>query len=93
MDRFARQRLLSAVGDRGQERIAVAAFTAAADATLSSRVERQYLERAGARHFELESSAPTFVHAAELRHPAARDFAAGAWRALVQLKSVLEQIK
>jgi hypothetical protein len=94
MDRYARQRLLAAVGDSGQQRIAAASYRVASDATLSSEVEREYLTRAGAQHFSFATtSAPPFAHAGAFRDGAAREFAAGAWRALSQLKSVLEQAK
>ena len=89
MDRFARQRLLAAVGEPGQARIVAATYQVGDDANVASQVARQYLERAGAAHFAPPSAAPTFAHAAELRHPAAREFAEGAWRALDQLRSVL----
>lgn len=90
MDRHARQRLLAAVGDRGQARIAAATYTVASDA--AAAVARDYLERAGAERFEPENQplAP-FVHAAAFRYPAARDFAEGTWRALEQLRAALEK--
>jgi hypothetical protein len=89
MDRYARQRLLAAVGDRGQARIAAATFNVASDA--AAAVARDYLERAGAEHFE-QSELPLapFVHAAAFRHRAACDFAEGTWRALAQLRAALE---
>ncbi len=91
MDRFARQRLLAAVGDRGQERIRAATYVVHAAAP-ASEVERAYLARAGAEHFAAApASAPTFAHRAAFKHVAARDFAEGAWHALVQLRSALEQ--
>jgi len=91
MDRFARQRLLAAVGDRGQERIAQATFVVGGAPPLAAETEREYLTRAGAQRFQ-PASAPRaqFAHAAVFRHSAARDFAEGAWRALAQLKDSLE---
>jgi hypothetical protein len=89
MDRFARQRLLAAVGEPGQARIVAATFEVDDDASVTSVVAREYLERAGAARFAPPTGAPPFVHAAELHHPAAREFAEGAWRALSQLRSVL----
>ena len=92
MDRYARQRLLAAVGDRGQERIARATFVVQGAPLLAGQIEREYLTRAGAQHFiEAPVSAAAFAHAAVFRHARARDFAEGAWRALAQLKSTLEQ--
>jgi hypothetical protein len=90
MDRYARQRLLAAVGDRGQQRIAAATFVVASASPRAAEVEREYLTRAGAEHFAAAPASPAFAHAASFSHPAARDFAEGAWRALVQLRSVLE---
>ena len=92
MDRYARQRLLAAVGDRGQERIAQATFVVADGAQHSvAATEREYLTRAGAQRFAPPSAARApFVHAAVFRHAAARDFAEGAWRALAQLRTSLE---
>jgi len=91
-DRYARQRLLAAVGDVGQARIAAATYVVGSDATLSSQVEREYLSRAGATELVAQGE-PTlaFAHAAAFRHAEAREFAAGAWRALSQLRNVLEQ--
>jgi hypothetical protein len=91
MDRYARQRLLAAVGDRGQARIAQTTFVVHSAPLLAAEIEREYLTRAGAQHFsEASASAATFTHAAAFRHAAARDFAQGAWRALAQLRSTLE---
>jgi hypothetical protein len=93
MDRYARQRLLAAVGDRGQERIARTTFVVSSAQLLAREIEREYLARAGAQHFAEappEGDAPPFAHAAVFRHAAARDFAQGAWRALAQLRSTLE---
>ena len=93
MDRYARQRLLAAIGDSGQERIAAASYVVASDASLETEVEREYLARAGAQHFVSATAGSPFVHADAFRFVAAREFAAGAWRALGQLKIALEQIK
>jgi len=91
MDRYARQRLLAAVGDRGQQRIAEATFVVQAAPLFAAEVEREYLNRAGAERFETApAGAPPFAHAAVFRHAVARDFAEGAWRALAQLRSILE---
>ena len=89
MDRFARQQQVAAVGELGQARIVAATYSVCDDARVPSLVARQYLERAGAVRFEPADTTPTFVHAAEFRHPAAREFAEGAWRALAQLRLVI----
>ena len=90
MDRHARQRLLAAVGDAGQARIASATYVVASDG--AARVARDYLERAGAERFVLQASTPApFAHASAFRHASARDFADGCWRALGQLRAALEK--
>jgi hypothetical protein len=91
-DRYARQRLLAAVGDIGQARVAAATYLVASDGSLASEVEREYLARAGATELVAQREpAAVFAHAAAFHHAEAREFAAGAWRALVQLRNVLEQ--
>ncbi len=90
MGRYARQQLLAAVGEPGQARIVAATYQVGDDANVTALVARQYLQRAGAEHFEPASATPAFVHAAELRHPAAREFAEGAWRALAQLRRAID---
>jgi len=91
MDRYARQRLLAAVGDPGQERIAAATYVVHGVAT-PSEVERSYLLRAGAERFAPAAGEPvTFAHRAAFKHAAARDFAEGAWQALVQLNRALDE--
>jgi len=92
-DRYARQRLLAAVGDVGQARIAAATYVvSSAGSSSSSEVEREYLTRAGARQLVADGAPPpVFPHAAAFRNEGAREYAAGAWRALTQLRNVLEQ--
>jgi hypothetical protein len=96
MDRYARQRQLAGVGDGGQALIERARFLCSAPSgaplTSAAGVERAYLERAGARHFD-ERARPeaVFAHAANFRHAAAQHFAAGAWLALLQLRRALEE--
>lgn len=91
MDRYSRQRLLTAVGDQGQERIAAATYVAPSGDAFAAGIEQQYLERAGARQFVAAGDAPApFAHAAVFQRAEARAFAEGAWRALRQIKSVLE---
>jgi hypothetical protein len=92
MDSFARQRLLAAVGDAGQERIARGHYVVGSASALGSGIEREYLLRAGARDFGAPGGpSAAFAHAAHFRDATARDFAEGTWRALAQLKSALEQ--
>ena len=92
MDRYARQRLLAAVGDSGQQRIAARTYFVQSGAALASEVERAYLERAGATRFAMAPDGRVaFAHGGAFKHAAARDFAEGAWQALVQLRSALEQ--
>ena len=92
MDRYARQRLLAQVGDQGQQRLETAQYSCASTTAAAAEVARDYLGRAGAVHFVSAAAAPSaFTHAAAFRHAAARDFAEGAWRALVQIQSALEQ--
>lgn len=94
MDRYARQRLLASVGEQGQRRLATATYSCVSTTAAAAEVARDYLARAGAVHFESPAiEASTFTHAPAFRHAAARDFAEGAWRALVQIQSVLEQPK
>jgi len=91
MDRYARQRLLAAVGDRGQQRINEATFVVDDALLLAAETEREYLTRAGAQRFAKPAAARApFAHAAVFRHATARDFAEGAWRALAQLRTSLE---
>jgi hypothetical protein len=90
MDTFARQRLLAAVGDAGQARIASGRYTVGGGSAFASSIEREYLTRAGAEHVAVANDAPAaFTHAAAFQHAAAREFAEGTWRALVQIKSAL----
>jgi hypothetical protein len=92
MDRYARQQKLAAVGELGQQRIARATYVARASSRPASEVERAYLSRAGGEHFASTTErAAAFAHQAAFKHAAARDFAEGAWCALVQLKTALEQ--
>jgi len=92
MDRYARQQKLAAVGDRGQQRIALSTYVARASSAPASEVERAYLVRAGGERFaSTNEEGATFAHQAAFKHAAARDFAEGAWCALVQLRDALEQ--
>jgi len=92
MDPYARQRLLAAVGDRGQERIAARTYVVQSSTAPAAEVERAYLGRAGAVYFAPKAHEPVaFVHCNAFKHAAARGFAEGAWQALVQLRSALQQ--
>ncbi|HYP87747.1 MAG TPA: hypothetical protein VEQ59_06330 [Polyangiaceae bacterium] len=93
-DRYARQQTLASVGEAGQQRIVAATYVVSGAAEPSATVEREYLRRAGARNIVASGEpAAAFAHAAVFRAGPARDFAAGAWRALVQLRSALEPNK
>ena len=91
MDRYVRQRTLAAVGDAGQQRIEAATY-AVGGTGYAATIERRYLERAGARRFSAAAEPPSFVHASAFADSSARDFAAGAWRALSQLRRALELV-
>jgi hypothetical protein len=57
MDRYARQRLLAALGDSGQERIARTTFVVSSEPSFAAEVEREYLTRAGAQQFAAPAAA------------------------------------
>lgn len=94
-DRYSRQRKLPEVGAEGQRRIeGLSARVASGPGGL---VELAYLERAGVGQVEIsvprpgapQASAPPFPHANIFRCAAARDIAAGAWRAQQALLGAL----
>lgn len=87
--RYSRQERLAEVGAAGQERIVRS--TAVVRGTRGADIERLYLLRAGVGDvIAREAEAPEpFVHAAAFEFDAARDFAAGAWRALRTLRTTL----
>ncbi len=88
-DRYARQRLLAEVGDDGQARIEAARLGVAASP--EAWTEATYLARAGVHEIAPASGPPLpFAHATVFRHEGPRRDAAGAWRALRQLRHVLE---
>lgn len=90
MDSLSRQRLLAAVGDAGQARIASGRYAVSGSSAFASGIEREYLTRAGAAQVgDASPSVVPFTHAAAFQHAAARDFAEGTWRALDQIKSAL----
>jgi hypothetical protein len=91
--RYSRQRRLPEVGDAGQHRLERASLEARG--RNGALVELAYLCRAGVNRVTLtplEHPEP-FVHAAAFRFDAPRAVGAGAWRALAQIRRVLEMEK
>lgn len=90
LDRFTRQRRLPEVGDAGQARLA------AADLELSSSdgamEELAYLCRAGVERVSLNANLEPvpFAHQAAFRFAETRAVAAGAWRALAEIRRLLD---
>jgi hypothetical protein len=87
-ERFARQLQLADVGPEGQARII--ATTATISDAPGSAVEREYLQRAGVRHFDDTEQSEHFIHAGHFRSEGCRGVAFGAWRALTQIRKVLD---
>jgi hypothetical protein len=89
VDRFVRQRRLKEVGDDGQALIQATCFRIALGD--ECWIERDYLARAGAGMVAINAHLvpERFPHADLFHHDAARRQAAGAWRALRQLKALL----
>jgi len=88
-DRYARQRRLPEVGDAGQQRIFDAVLEVrGSDGAL---IEAEYLMRAGVERLSLTPRAEPepFAHAGAFEHAAPARIAAGAWRALGQLRRVI----
>jgi hypothetical protein len=86
---LTRQIRLAEVGSDGQARLAAAVLEVRGrDGSLA---EFLYLHRAGVERVELrpDRPAPPFPHAALFHHPEARRLAAGAWRALAQMRTIL----
>jgi hypothetical protein len=90
MDRYARQRRLPEVGDAGQTRLGRSALGVAGSGD-AARAEADYLVRAGiGRVTPLPDQAPApFAHAAAFQFAAPCALAAGAWRALAQIRREL----
>lgn len=90
MDRHARQRRLPEVGETGQSRLAESRLCVSGSGE-AARVEAEYLARAGVQQLErLPDRTPVpFVHARFFEHAAPRALAAGAWRALAQIRRTL----
>jgi molybdopterin/thiamine biosynthesis adenylyltransferase len=88
-DTYARQRLLPEVGEAGQARIAATPCSVrGADGAL---VQAEYLARAGVEVLEIVPRAEPepFRHETAFRFFEARRAAAGAWRALAELRRIL----
>lgn len=89
-DRYSRQHRLPEVGDEGQRRIHDADLrVCGGDGAV---VETVYLLRVGVERVEMSPSvaASSFAHAAFFRFDAPRRVAAGSWRALNQIRAVLD---
>lgn len=86
---LSRQLLLPEIGEAGQARIGAASFeVTGSDGAI---IEAEYLHRAGAERLELlpGREALAFRHERWFRFAASRRVGAGAWRALVKLRTVL----
>jgi len=86
---LTRQIRLTEVGIAGQARLSESALCVRGrDGSLAEFV---YLHRAGVERLALEPRLPAvpFQHASLFRHAGTRRLAAGAWRALGQIRSVL----
>jgi hypothetical protein len=86
---LTRQIRLSEVGLEGQARLACASLEVRGkDGSLA---EFLYLHRAGIQRLSLSPNLPAkpFEHAPLFKHASTRRLAAGAWRALGQIRSVL----
>jgi hypothetical protein len=88
-DRFTRQMRLRDVGIDGQARLGRAALEVHGNE--GALVEFLYLCRAGVERLDLLPSATpaAFAHANSFRFRETRSLAAGAWRALGQIRRVL----
>jgi hypothetical protein len=87
---LTRQMRLTEVGPRGQARIASA--TLEVSGRDGSLIEFLYLHRAGVERLTLrpDREAPAFAHGPLFRHGGAESFASGAWRALGQIRKLLQ---
>ncbi|HET7545079.1 MAG TPA: hypothetical protein VFK05_34680 [Polyangiaceae bacterium] len=86
---LTRQIRLAEVGIEGQARLSAA--TLRVGGRDGSLAEFLYLKRAGVERLSLQPNVPElpFAHAPLFRHTSTRRLAAGAWRALKQIHSVL----
>ncbi len=91
--RFRPQALLAEVGASGMAKI-FASQVPFSNLAEGAWLEAIYLERAGARLLRAESDMPAqepdFAHHASFHFAASRELAAGSWRALKKLLSILE---
>jgi hypothetical protein len=89
-DRFARQRLLPEVGDKGQRAIAEASVRLPEGP--ASAVAADFLARAGVGRVLVDGAArgSEFPHASHFRHAPSQLLGHGAWQALAHLRAVLE---
>jgi hypothetical protein len=76
------------VGEIGQARLEAAELLVAG--VEGGDVERAYLEGAGARVIGSTEAAQSFAHSVMFRFRAAADVGAGSWRALAQIRRILE---
>jgi hypothetical protein len=88
--KFARQLCLPEVGQGGQQALCQAE-RAIPLAGAAVEVEREYLMRAGVQVVAGDRAAQaSFAHAPYFRHEQSSAVAEGAWRALTEIKTVLE---
>ena len=86
---LTRQIRLTEVGLEGQARLSGASLEVhGADGSLTEFV---YLHRAGVERLSILPDLPArpFLHGALFRHASTRRMAAGAWRAISQIRSIL----
>jgi hypothetical protein len=90
MDRYAPQRRLLEVGERGQATLLALSVCVPARG-LAADVCAEYLRRAGVGSVEIDdvNEPPPFRHAALFRFGAPAAVAEGAWRALQELRRAL----
>jgi len=86
---LTRQIRLPEVGESGQARLSAA--TLEVRGTEGSLTEFLYLHRAGIERLSIQPGkpAPPFTHGGLFRHASARQQAAGAWRAITQIRNIL----
>jgi hypothetical protein len=89
-DRYSRQERLLEVGRAGQSRVLCSRVEVCGRD--GDAIELLYLTRAGVASAtpRPEVSPVPFAHAQQFRFAAARGVGAGAWRALAQLRRILE---
>ena len=86
---LTRQIRLAEVGAEGQARLSRATLSVrGSDGSLAELV---YLHRAGVERVSLDAHLPAapFAHASLFEHSGTRRLAAGAWRALAQIRTVI----